>query len=269
MGIISTKAAPKKNNEQKSDNHNISRKVILEEKEELSYEMCELSLDISFRIKDLLSRNFDGEDDPNHICWYLAIQEREYYGIVLKQDAKININEIETTLISGLFWKHMNYSDNRNGIYFTKNDFDKYMNNQTITQNKKFTNYKYDSNGYNHMICTKHVLANDSKQVFTKKGFEYKYNVDRNYFVKHNDDEYIYASFLCTDAQYRNKGISFDLIQTFFISLPKGSKIGYHVKANNVGAQHLYFKCGFQHIDTVNNFYDNKTVDAWKMVLIL
>ena len=104
----------------------------------------------------------------------------------------------------------------------------------------------------------------------TKKGCKYAYSINEGIINDmKNDNCYMYGVYLCINSEYRNEGISSNLIMKLFSLLHKGTKMGLHVRYNNTFAQDLYFKFGFQHIDRVKRYYPEDGADGWEIALII
>ena len=129
------------------------------------------------------------------------------------------------------------------------------------------------------MIEYRNINLNKAQKCATKKQFEYIDNLDimekRQKMYEEltidrdeQQDSFIYVSDVCTDYEYRQKGLATIIWLKLFNLYAKGTRFGFHVRIDNKAAHELYHKLGFQHIDTVQDYY-SKGVDAWKMVLIL
>lgn len=258
---------------------------IKQQSEENMISLNQITLRVTNEISMLLHRNFDS--NPSDFLqrkrllgswWYSAIKNHKNSGIAMWNNKKIKIiyddelepkQQIQHTieLIAGLFWTKIDFKDESVQITFEENDFLK----KPISTNSYFENAEYDENGSQHMI--------DYTKCATIKSFEYldamdiKEKKDRmpnelRIDVKEQQTSFIYVSDICTDSEYRRKGIATCLWQKLFKLYDKGTQFGAHVRFDNKAAHNLFFKMGFQHIGIVTDYYA-KNVHAWKMVLVL
>ena len=287
----------RKDSEDEEEEYKRMPREIASKIEEQTYTLNMVTLRVTNEISMLLHRNFK-EEATDYLqrkrlgsWWYSAIKNRKYTGIIMQNNIKTTMiyeddglspkQKIENKIvcISGLFYTKINFKDENLQITFDLDDFDKYLNNDIITKNPYFGDKEYDENKYDHMISYKDINKSKGIKCSTKKGFEYMDNLDimgrrqklfaeLKIFEKEQDFTFIYVSDLCTDEEYRQKGIATVIWLKLFNLYDKGTRFGFHVRWDNEVAHTVYFKLGFKHVGVVEDYYA-KDVHAWKMVLIL
>jgi len=261
-----------------------------------------VTLRVTNEISLLLHRNFPDQDSYNDTgdlittkrlgsWWYSAIKTHQYSGIAMQNNTKTMIiyddglrpptkieNKIE--LISGLFYTKIDFNSKDLQLTITADDFSQYLNGNVVDKGMSpFGAYSEDSSG--HMIEYQNINRIPKQKCRTKKEFEYmdmidveerrsKMVEDLRIYESERDHTFIYVSDLCTDLEYRRKGIATALWLKLFALYDKGTRFGFHVRCDDQGkaARQFYFSLGFRHVGTVMDYYE-KDINAWKMVLVL
>lgn len=68
---------------------------------------------------------------------------------------------------------------------------------------------------------------------------------------------------------FQHQGLAGRLLNGCFEQLSLGDQLFLEVRSSNVAAQHLYLKCGFEHIATRKNYYHSPLEDALIMRKII
>ena len=283
----------RKDSDEEEEEYKTMPREIASQTEDQLFTLNMVTLRVTNEISMLIHRNFT-ENTSDFLqrkrlgsWWYSAIKNHQYSGIIMQNNIKLTIkyeddglspkqkieNKIEC--ISGLFYTKIDFNDEKLQITFDQSDFEKYINNDIMTENP----YYNDDGDSKHVIEYGDINREKGMECKTYKGFEYLDNLDiferrdRMYeelkiYESEMEHTFIYISDLCTDIKYRQKGIATEIWKKLFNLYDKGTRFGFHVRFDNATAHTVYFKLGFKHVGIVEDYYA-KGVHGWKMVLIL